>query len=318
MSIDDTDKHHREVLEKLASESLIERRRARRWGIFFKVLTFTYITVLLLGVLGAMVGQSGAGIGPHTALVDLQGVIASDEQASADRITEGLRAAFEDANTKGVILRINSPGGSPVQSSYINREIKRLRATYPNIPLYAVVEDMCASGGYFVAAAADRIYVNEASVVGSIGVLSSGFGFVGTMDKLGVERRLYTAGENKGFMDPFSPQSDKDRAHLNTLLGQIHQQFITVVREGRGDRLADDPQMFSGLFWTGEESIRLGLADEVASTGQVAREVIGAEKIVDFTPRDDLVTRLAKQMGVGAAKVLTQTLGLSTPAGNLR
>jgi len=318
MSIEDVDKHHRKVLEKLAGESLVERRRARRWGIFFKLLTFAYVTFLLLAVIGAMVGDSARIAGPHTALVDLQGVIAAEEEASADRVTEGLRAAFEDANTKGVILRINSPGGSPVQSSYINREIKRLRAKYPDIPLYAVVEDMCASGGYFVAAAADKIYVNESSVVGSIGVLSSGFGFVGTLEKLGVERRLHTAGEHKGFMDPFSPQNEADQAHLQQVLGQIHQQFISVVREGRGDRLSDNPELFSGLFWTGEESIRLGLADEIASAGQVAREVIGEEEIVDFTARDDLATRLAEKLGVGAAKALSHTLGISAPAGALR
>lgn len=318
MSIGDTDQHHREVLENLARESLVERKRARRWGIFFKLLTFAYVSVLLLGLVGAMVGDAAKNRGPHTALVDLQGVIAADSEASADRMSQGLRDAFKDPNTKGVILRINSPGGSPVQSSYINREIKRLRAQYPDIPLYAVVEDVCASGGYFVAAAADKIFVNESSVVGSIGVLSSGFGFVGAMDKLGVERRLYTAGQHKGFMDPFSPQTDADRAHLETLLGQIHQQFITVVREGRGDRLAANPNLFSGLFWTGEESIRLGLADEIASAGQVARDVIGHEDIVDFTPREQLLERLAEKLGVGAAKVMSQAFGISQTPASLR
>lgn len=318
MSPDNTEQHHREVLENLARESLVERRRARRWGIFFKLLTFVYVTFLVLAVVGAMVGESAVKRGPHTALVDLQGVIAADSDASADRMTEGLRAAFEDPNTKGVILRINSPGGSPVQSSYINREIQRLRGKYPDIPLYAVVEDVCASGGYFVAAAADKIYVNEASVVGSIGVLSAGFGFVGAMDKLGVERRLYTAGEHKGFMDPFSPQSEADKVHLEKLLQQIHQQFIAVVRAGRGDRLGHDPALFSGLFWTGEEAIKLGLADEVGSAGQVARDVIGEPQIIDFTPRQDLATRLAEQLGVGAAKVMTEALGIEGPTGGLR
>ncbi len=318
MNTDNTEQHHREVLENLAKESLVERKRARRWGIFFKLLTFVYVSFLVLAVVGAMIGDAAVKRGPHTALVDLQGVIAADAGASADRMTQGLRDAFEDPNTKGVILRINSPGGSPVQSSYINREIQRLRAAHPDIPLYAVVEDVCASGGYFVAAAADRIYVNESSVVGSIGVLSSGFGFVGTLEKLGVERRLYTAGEHKGFMDPFSPQNDADKAHLEQLLGQIHQQFIAVVRAGRGDRLSDNPDLFSGLFWTGEEAIRLGLADEIGSAGQVARDVIGEEKVVDFTPREDLVGRLAEQLGVGAAKVLAETLGITAPVGGLR
>jgi protease-4 len=204
-----------------------------------------------------------------------------------------------------------------VQSSYINREIRRLRAEYPDIPLYAVVEDMCASGGYFVAAAADKIFVNESSVVGSIGVLSSSFGFVDTLEKLGVERRLQTAGEHKGFLDPFSPRSDYEQAHLQKLLDQIHDQFIAAVREGRGDKLADNPELFSGLFWTGEESIRLGLADEIASAGQVARDVIGAEDIVDFTPKEDVFERLAKQLGAGAAKVLSTALGVNAPLGGL-
>lgn len=310
--------HHREILEQLARESLLERRRARRWGIFFKLLGFGYVTLLVLILSAGMLQEHTPRTTPHTALVELDGVIASGEDASADLITEGLRAAFEDKHTKGVILRINSPGGSPVQSSYINREIRRLRKEYPDIPLYAVVQDICASGGYYVAAAADKIFVNESSVVGSIGVLSSGFGFVDTLDKLGIERRLNTAGEHKGFLDPFSPQDAFEQAHLQALLDQIHQQFIDVVREGRGDRLADDPTLFSGLFWTGEESIRLGLADDIASAGQVAREVIGAEEIVDFTPEEDVLERLAKQVGAGAAKVLSGALGVNAPLGGIR
>jgi protease-4 len=250
--------------------------------------------------------------------VDLNGMIASGEESNADNIVRGLRDAFEHRNTRGVILRINSPGGSPVQSSYINQEIRRLRDKYPDIPLYAVVEDMCASGGYFVAAAADKIYVNEASVVGSIGVLSSGFGFVGAMEKLGIERRLHTAGEHKGFLDPFSPQSRTDKAHLQKLLTQIHNQFIQVVREGRGDRLGDHPDLFSGLFWTGEESIRLGLADELGSAGQVARDVIGVEQIVDFTPEVDVLERLAKQLGAGAAQAMSTLMGVNGQPAGLR
>lgn len=317
MATEDPDKFGREVLEQLARDSLVERRRARRWGIFFKLLTFGYLTLLLLAIVGASLDTHVPSTTPHTALVQLDGVIAADEEASADHITKGLRAAFADKHTKGVVLRINSPGGSPVQSSYINREITRLREEYPDIPLYAVVEDMCASGGYFVAAAADKIYVNESSVVGSIGVLSSGFGFVDAIDKLGIERRLYTAGEHKGFMDPFSPQSPEELAHLQSLLKQIHQQFIAVVREGRGDRLADDPALFSGLFWTGEESIRLGLADGIGSAGQVARDVIGAEDVVDFTPKEDVLERLAERLGMGAARVFSGLLGVD-PAGTLR
>lgn len=318
MAMNDADNWERELLEKLASDTLVERRRARRWGIFFKLLTFLYLSFVFLAIVGALNGDATVRTGPHTALVDLDGVIASGEIAAADNVISGLRAAFEDKHTKGVILRINSPGGSPVQSSYINREIRRLRGEHPEIPLYAVVQDMCASGGYFVAVAADRIYVNESSVVGSIGVLSSGFGFVGAMEKLGVERRLHTAGKHKGFMDPFSPQGEEEKAHLDKLLGQIHRQFIQVVKEGRGDRLGDDPELFSGLFWTGEESIRLGLADDLGSAGEVAREVIGAENIVDFTPREDVLERLAKQVGVGAARATSALLGVSERPASLR
>jgi protease-4 len=312
------DNWERDVLEKLATDTLVERRRARRWGIFFKLLTFAYLTLLLLSILAGLDGTTTVRTKPHTALVDLDGVIAVGEKASADLIVSGLRAAFEDSHTKGVILRINSPGGSPVQSSYINQEIRRLRGENPDIPLYAVVEDMCASGGYYVAVAADKIYVNESSIVGSIGVLSSSFGFVEAMDNLGIERRLYTAGENKAFMDPFSPQEKADTEHLQHLLGQIHQQFIQVVKEGRGERLSDNPDLFSGLFWTGEESIRLGLADDLGSASQVARDVIGVEDIVDFTPEEDVLERLAKQIGAGAAQAMSAVLGINSQPAKLR
>lgn len=214
----------------------------------------------------------------------------------------GLQAAFEDSKTRGVILRINSPGGSPVQAGQIYDEIKRLRGEYPNIPLYAVVDDICASGGYYVAAAADRIYVNKASIVGSIGVLMDGFGFTGTMDKLGVERRLLTAGENKGFLDPFSPPNPRQQAYAKAMLGEIHQQFIQAVRDGRGKRLKETPDMFSGLVWSGEKSIALGLADALGSAEYVAREVIKAEDIVDFTPQEGFADRFAKRFGVALGR----------------
>jgi protease-4 len=287
----------RQTIEKLAQSALQEQRRARHWGIFFKVLTFIYLFILLFAFLGWLGGEKGLS-GKHTALVDLQGVIASDE-ASADRVIAGLQGAFEDSNTQGVILRINSPGGSPVQAGQIYDEIRRQRALHPNIPLYAVVDDVCASGGYYVAAAADRIYVDKASMVGSIGVLMDGFGFTGTMEKLGVERRLLTAGENKGFLDPFSPSNPKQLAFAHDMLEEIHQQFIQAVRSGRGKRLKETPEMFSGLIWSGERSIQLGLADAYGSADSVARDVIKSENIVDFTPQDDVLQRLAK--GVGAA-----------------
>ncbi len=302
----------RDLVNRLAFASLNEQRRARRWSIFFKSLLFVYLLVLLLlMMMPGKFGDGGVKLGQHTALVEVKGVIADGTEASADTIVTGLRNAFADKNTVGVILRINSPGGSPVQSGYVYDEIRRLRQKHPDIPLYAVVSDMCASGGYYIAAAADAIYANKASVVGSIGVLMNGFGFVGTLDKLGVERRLLTAGEHKGFLDPFSPSREEDVTHIKSLLGDIHQQFITAVREGRGERLSDDPAIFSGLVWTGEQGVALGLVDDLASASQVAREVVGAEKIVDFTPRPRYFERLAASLGDAMATGFGSLLGLT-------
>lgn len=297
----------RDVIKQLASSALKEQVRARRWGIFFKALGFAYLFVVLFVALGWLGKKDGALAGKHTALVQLNGVIESEGLASADYVTQGLEDAFADANTQGVILRINSPGGSPVQAHSINTEIKRLRARYPNIPLYAVVDDICASGGYYVAAAADKIYVSKGSLIGSIGVLMDGFGFTGTMEKLGVERRLLTAGENKGFLDPFSPMSTKQKQFAEQMLGEIHQQFITVVREGRGDRLKETPETFSGLFWTGERGVAMGLADDFGDAKYVAREVIKAEKIVDYSPRENLAERFARRFGAALAEAVFKT-----------
>jgi protease-4 len=295
----------RGVLEKLAMSAIQEQRRARHWSIFFKVLTFAYLFILLFLALGWMGGKAEAPLsGRHTALIDMYGVIAPDSQASADNVIASLQDAFKDKHTQGVILRINSPGGSPVQAGYINDEIRRLRAKHPNVPLYVVVEDMCASGGYYVAVAADKIFVNKASMVGSIGVLMDGFGFTGAMEKLGVERRLLTAGENKGFMDPFSPINPRHQEIVKQMLGEIHQQFIDVVRQGRGKRLKETPDTFSGLFWTGQKSIEMGLADEMGSVESVARDTIKAENIVDFTSRESVAERLAKRFGAGMASAL--------------
>jgi len=293
----------RSVLEKLAMSAVQEQRRTRHWGILFKTLTFLYLFVVLFLAAGWF-GSDGVSIKEHTALVDLQGVIASD-QASADSVIASLQGAFDDKKTKGVILRINSPGGSPVQAGQIYDEIKRLRAKYPTIPLYAVVDDICASGGYYVAAAADRIYVDKASIVGSIGVLMDGFGFTQTMEKLGVERRLLTAGENKGFLDPFSPVDPKQQAFAKQMLEEIHGQFIGVVREGRGKRLKETPEMFSGLVWSGEKSIQLGLADGLGSVESVARDVIKVEDIVDYTQQVGLAERLAGRLGASVAQAWT-------------
>ncbi|MDT3708398.1 MAG: S49 family peptidase [Thiobacillus sp.] len=290
----------RDVLEKLALSAIQEQRRSRRWSILFKTLGFLYLFVVLFIAVGWF-GGDGVSIKEHTALVDLQGVIASNE-ANADSVIGSLQNAFEDKKTKGVILRINSPGGSPVQAGQIYDEIRRLRALHPTTPLYAVVDDICASGGYYVAAGADRIYVDKASIVGSIGVLMDGFGFTQTMQKLGVERRLLTAGENKGFLDPFSPVDPKQQAYAKQMLEEIHKQFISVVREGRGKRLKETPETFSGLVWSGEKSIQLGLADGLGSVESVAREVIRAEEIVDFTQQESLAERLAGRLGATMAK----------------
>jgi len=300
----------RRIVEKLALESLAEQKRRRRWGIFFKILGFAYLTFLIvaLGDWGDTAEKLGDGK-RHTALIQLNGVIKSTGEASAEKITEALQAAFKDSGTQGVVLRINSPGGSPVQSGIINDEIRRLRSKHPEIPLYAVVEDVCASGGYYVAAAADKIFVDKASIVGSIGVLMDGFGFTGTMDKLGVERRLLTAGENKGFLDPFSPQDAQHKEHAQILLDDIHKQFIDVVRKGRGKRLKESPELFTGLMWTGAKSIELGLADELGSIEYVAREVIKAEDIRDYTMRASLTERFARQFGTDVAEGIMNAIG---------
>lgn len=307
----DSENWERQVLEKLALSALQEQRRARHWNIFFRLLGFLFLFAMVYVMMGWTGGREVPLPGKHTAMVELQGVIAPEE-ASADKVIAGLQEAFKDKNTKGVILRINSPGGSPVQAGYINDEIKRLRAKYPNIPLYAVVEDICASGGYYVAVAADKIFVDKASIVGSIGVLMDGFGFTGTMEKFGVERRLLTAGENKGFLDPFSPVSPKQQVYAQEMLNEIHQQFIKVVRNGRGKRLKETSDTFSGLVWSGEKSVQLGLADGLGNMEYVAREVIKAEDIVDFTPHEGIAERFAKRLGATMAKTLVSPVAQST------
>jgi len=297
----------REVIEKLALAALKEQRRSRRWGIFFKLLGFAYLTVLLLIALDWR-AQDGFTAGKHTALVDIVGVIDPKGDASADRVTAALQGAFKDKNTQGVVLRINSPGGSPVQAGIIYDEIRRLRGVYPNVPMYAVVEDICASGGYYIAAAADKIYVDKASIVGSIGVIMDGWGFTGTMEKLGVERRVLVSGENKAFLDPFSPVDKKQKKHAQSMLDDIHKQFIDVVRKGRGKRLKESSDLFSGLLWTGARSVELGLSDGFGSVDFVAREVIKAEDIVDFTQKENLAERFAKRFGAAMAGVLVKVL----------
>lgn len=307
----DKDKWQQDVLTKLVFASLNEQRRARRWSIFFKAVFAGYLFLLLFVMMSTGTGDHRKlKHGKHTALVEVKGVISSSTDASADLIISGLRDAFEDKNTAGVILRINSPGGSPVQAGYINDEIKRLRGKYPDIKVYAVIADICASGGYYIAAAADEIYADKASMVGSIGVLMNGFGFVDSLKKLGVERRLYTAGEHKGFLDPFSPQDEDEVKHVKGLLTNIHQQFIEVVKTGRGDKIKDDKKLFSGLIWTGEESVKLGLVDGLASSSKIARDVIKAENIVDFTPRPNYWEKFADRLGASVANTLAGVLKL--------
>ncbi len=294
----------RDVIERLAMAAIKEQRRARRWGIFFKLLLFLYLFGLLALYSPGLWQESELHTGKHTALVNLTGVIAAGQPANADDIIEALDSAFKAKGSKGVILRINSPGGSPVQAGQIADEIRRLRKQYPHKPLYAVVDDLCASGGYYVASAADKIYVNKASLVGSIGVLMNGFGFVDSLHKLGVERRLYTAGQHKGFLDPFSPVQPDDVKYVESMLDDIHQQFIDVVKQGRGARLKNDPQLFSGLMWTGDKAIKLGLADDYGSVGQVARDVIGARQVVDYTVKQGFLARVADRIGSSMANLV--------------
>jgi protease IV len=296
----------RELVTKLATAALKEQRRARLWGIFFKLLTFAYLTLILIMAVDWKGRADVTGGKKHTAMVEVSGLIAPGTDASAEKVTTALQAAFKDKNTQGVVLRINSPGGSPVQAQTIYEEMRRLRKKYPDIPLYAVVEDICASGGYFIAVGADRIYVSKSSIVGSIGVLMNGFGFTGLMEKLGIERRLITAGENKGMLDPFSPLDEKDKLHVKTLIDDIHQQFIGVVREGRGKRLKETPEIFSGLIWTGQKSVDLGLADGFGSLEYVAREVVKAEEIVDFSQKENLAEKFARRFGAAAAGALAE------------
>jgi len=281
---------------EFAREALAEQRRARRWGVFFKLAFLGYLIVLLLASAPSWLDLSISG-GRHTAVVEVEGVIAHDRLASADNIVTALRKAFEAESAAGVVLRINSPGGSPVQAGYINDEISRLRAEHPDTPLYAVIADVGASGGYYVAAAADAIYADKASIVGSIGVRMDGFGFTEAIDKLGVERRLLTAGENKGLLDPFLPLAQEEVQHVEGLLEQMHAQFIETVKRGRGRRLAADERLFSGLIWTGEQGVGARPVDGLGSTSYVAREIVGAEELVDYTVREDYFTRLSRKLG---------------------
>jgi protease-4 len=301
------------LVDRVVLESLKERRRSRRWGVFFKILAFAYLFALLLVFWPEDAFKGVTKEEDHTAVVDIKGIIAPETKASAEDIVKALRKAYEDEKTKGIVLRINSPGGSPVQAGYVNDEVRRLREKHPDIPVHAVVADICASGGYYIAVAADKIYADKASIVGSIGVRIDAFGFEEAMKELGVERRLLTAGENKGILDPFSPLPEEQRAYLQGILDELHGQFIEVVKEGRGERLKGGQELFSGLFWSGEDSLKLGLVDGLGSTGYVAREVIGAEKTVEFTSEKDLLERLVDRLGASFARSLLALTGAGYP-----
>jgi protease-4 len=299
----------REVLEKIALAAVTEQTRARRWGVFFKSLTFFYLAIVLVVVLTPNVKKEMGGDGKgHTAIIDIVGVIAEGKDVNADSVIKSLRAAVKDKNTKGIILHSNSPGGSPVQSAYIYQEIRNIKKEHPKLPIYAVVSDICASGCYYIAAASDKIFVSPASLVGSIGVLMDGFGFVDTMKNLGVERRLLTAGSHKAMLDPFSPPKTDENEYMQGLINQVHQQFITAVKDGRGNRLKENPDMFSGLVWTGEEGVKLGIADAFGSDSSVAKDLIGADKLVDFTESDEFLDKVMGKMGSSFGHALSSML----------
>lgn len=302
------------LIEKTLLEAYSEQRRSRRWGVFFKLLTFTYLFALIaVFVLPARqdFGAMSGALEPHVAVIEVKGPIAADADASADHIIASLREVFDQDAVQGVVLRINSPGGSPVQAGYVYDEINRLKSLRAELPVYAVITDIGASGAYYIAAAADEIYADKASLVGSIGVVGSGFGFVDAMERLGIERRLYTAGEHKGFLDPFSPENKSEKEFWGDVLAVTHQQFIDQVKQGRGDRLTDNPDLFSGLVWSGEQALELGLIDGLASTSSIARDVIGTEELVDYSFRLDPVEEFVRKFGVSFGQGVATYFGQS-------
>ncbi|WP_348758530.1 signal peptide peptidase SppA [Candidatus Methylocalor cossyra] len=306
----------RETLEKVLLAAITEQRRARRWGILFKALLAIYAGIALWLLAKPLEGPAIGGGKSHTAVVDVMGLIAPGQPANADNIIQGLRAAAEDAGTRGIVLRMNTPGGSPVQAAYVYEEIRRLKRLKPELPIYAVVADICASGGYYVAAAADKIFVNNASIVGSIGVIMGSFGFVEAMNKLGVERRVLTAGAHKAILDPFEPVDPVAKAHVQQMLDAVHRQFIAAVKQGRGERLKETPELFSGLVWTGADAIQLGLVDELGDIRYVAERVVGAKKMVNFTPERSLMDRLTQRLGAALGQALVSAVtGFAAPPG---
>ncbi len=296
----------RALINRMAAEFLREQRRSRRWGAIFRMGILAYLLVLVIVYYANGLSESLSTATEHTALIDVKGIIAPETDASADRLITALRSAFEADHAKAVILRINSPGGSPVQAGYVFEEIRRLREKYPDKKLYAVCVDACASGAYYIAAAADDIYVDKASLVGSIGVRLDSFGFQQAMEELGIQRRLLTAGDHKGILDPFSPLDEQDRDFLQSLLNNIHAQFIDAVKTGRGDKLKGGDELFSGLFWTGQESVDLGLSDDIGTSSSVARDIVGVEEIVEYSSKRDLLERLTDRFGTALARGLVE------------
>jgi protease-4 len=295
----------REIIEKLALAAVTEQTRARRWGVFFKSLIFVYLfAVFGMAIYPKIKQDIGVDSKYHTAVIDVVGVIAEDKDANAANIIESLRDAVKDKYTKGIILHSNSPGGSPVQSAYVYEEIRKIKKEHPDLPVYAVVSDICASGCYYIASASDKIFVNQSSLIGSIGVLMDGFGFVDIMQKMGVERRLLTAGAHKAMLDPFSPPKEDETKYMQGLLDQVHQQFISAVKTGRGDRLKETPDMFSGLVWTGEAGVNLGVADGFGNDDYVAKDIIGAEKLVDFTQQGSLIDKMTGKLGASFGQAI--------------
>ncbi|MDX1693880.1 MAG: S49 family peptidase [Ketobacteraceae bacterium] len=298
------------LLEKLLMKQFDEQKKSRRWSNIFKGGILIYMFVALFVFKFGFGGDIAPATEPHTALVNVKGMIADGYDANADSIVSGLRKAFEAEHSKAVVLRINSPGGSPVQSGMVYREILRLRDENPEKKVYAVITDVGASGAYYIAAAADEIYADQASIVGSIGVISDGFGFVEAIDKLGIERRIYNSGENKAMLDPFSPEDKEQTEFFQSVLNTVHQQFIEAVKQGRGDRLKDTETVFSGLMWSGEQALPLGLIDGLGSPGYVAREIIGEEKVVDYTPKVSPFQNFADRLGIKIATTLVELTGL--------
>ncbi len=301
-----------QALKDVALEGIKEQRRARRWGIFFKLAFLLYLILFLVVIFGSKSEKQLTTASKITAVVDINGIIMDGAEASAELVLPSLKEAFENSKTKGVLLRINSPGGSPVQAGIINDEIRRLKALHKDIPVYAVVSDLCASGGYYIAVAADQIYADKASIVGSIGVRMDNFGVVGLMEKLGVQRRLYTAGANKGMLDPFLPEKPEQVQHVQAMLDNTHQQFINVVKQGRGDRLKETPDIFSGLFWTGEDAVKLGLIDGLGSDTYVARDLIKAEDMVNFTTEKGLLESISRRVETSVKAFVANELSTQT------